>query len=120
MPGLNDAAIAVASTALKAVLSYAQLHHDSAGLYGTANVTTAARRPVSWGSLSSSGDFSLASPINFAGGEPESTVYSVTFWSAAPTGGTFYGEFPVTKGARAFSSSGEFTVSTIDMDGSAS
>ncbi len=119
MPGLNSAAISVASTALKAAMIYAQLHHDAAGLYGTANQTLAARRPVTWSALSSSGDFSLASPINFTGGEPESTVYSVTLWSAAPTGGTFYGEFRISNGARAFSSSGEFTVSSLDMDGSA-
>lgn len=120
MPGLNDAAMTVASTALKAAMIYAQLHHDSAGLYGTANTTTAARRPVTWSSISGHGDFSLAAPINFTGGEPESAVYSLTLWSAAPTGGTYYGEFPISSGARAFSESGEFTVSSLELDGSAS
>ena len=119
MPGLNSAAMTVASTALKAAMGCAQLHHDSAGLYGTANQTTAARRPVTWGTISGLGNLSLASAINFTGGEPESAVYSVTLWSDAPTGGTCYGEFPITSGARTFSASGEFTVSSLDLDGSA-
>jgi len=120
MPGLNDAAMTVASTALKSALMYAQLHHDDAGLYGTANLTTAARRPVSWGAITGNGDFSLASPINFTGGEPETAVYSVTLWSEAPTGGTYFGEFPMGGTVRSFSTSGEFTVISFDLDGSAS
>lgn len=120
MPGLNEAAMAVASQALKEAMGFAQLHHEDAGLYGTANATTAPRRPVVWSEIIGLGDLSLKSPINFIGGESETPVYSVTLWSDAPTGGTYYGQFPINSGARTFSSSGEFTVSTLDLDGSAS
>lgn len=120
MPGLNDAALIVASTALKSALMYAQLHHDDAGIYGSANKSSAPRRPVVWGTVTGPGDFALHSPINFTGGEPDTPVYSLTLWSDAPTGGTYYGQFPIKKGARTFSSSGEFTVSVLELDGSAS
>lgn len=123
MAGLNNAAMGVAATALKGVLLYAQLHSGLAGAAGTSNVTTAARKPVSWGTTSGAGDFGLAAQIDFTGGASNGPIQSVTLWSAI-TSGTFYGEFIVaatTPGVTpAFNSSGDFSLTSLDLDGSAS
>jgi hypothetical protein len=117
MPGLNNSGMGVAATALKAVLSYAQLHSGPAGASGTNNVTTAARQAVSWGSTTGAGDFGLASQLDFTGGASNGDIYSVTLWSSS-TGGTFYGEF-VIAGDAAFNSSGDYSLTSLSLDGSA-
>ena len=80
--GLNDAAMTVAANALKSVLLYAQIHTGPAGATGQAHQSMAGRAPVTWGTVSGNGDFSLASDLNFTGGELGGPVYSVTLWSA--------------------------------------
>lgn len=115
--GLNNTAMGVAATALKNVLLYAQLHSAAAGSAGTSNVTTAARKSVSWSATTGNGDFGLASAINFTGGAANGPVYSVTLWSAS-TAGTFYGEF-VIGGQAAFDNSGGYTLDSLNLDGSA-
>lgn len=117
MPGLNTTAMAVAATALKASLLYAQLHSGPAGSSGTSNVTTAARKAITWGSTSGAGDFGLGAQLDFTGGAASGDIYSVTLWSAL-TSGTFYGEF-VISGDAAFNSSGDYSVTSLDLDGSA-
>lgn len=117
MPGLNDTAMGVAATALKAVLLYAQLHSAAAGGSGTSNATAAARQACSWGATTGAGDFDLDAAIDFTGGAASGPVYSVTLWSAS-TGGTFYGEFVLT-GDGAFNTTGDYTVTQILLDGSA-
>lgn len=118
MPGLNNTAMGVAATALKAVLLYAQLHSAAAGTSGTSNVTTAARKAITWGSTSGAGDFGLGAQIDFTGGASNGAIYSVTLWSAI-TSGTFYGEF-IIAGDAAFNSGGDYSLTSIDLDGSAS
>ena len=118
MPGLNNTAMGVAATALKTVLLYAQLHSGPAGSSGTANVTTAARQAVTWGSTSGAGDFGLSSQVDFTGGASNGDIHSATLWSAS-TSGTYYGEF-VIAGDAAFNSSGDYSLTSIDLDGSAS
>lgn len=94
--GLNDEAMTVAANALKGILLYAQIHTGPAGPTGNAHISTAARVPVTWGTVTGAGDFGLASDLNFTGGELGGPVYSVTLWSAdrggtagsAGTGGT--------------------------------
>lgn len=118
MAGLNDTAMAVAANALRAAMLYAQLHTAAAGGSGTSNVTTAARRPITWGSVTGAGDFGLSAQLDFTGGAANGPVYSVTLWSAS-TSGTYYGEF-ILGGDTAFNSSGLYSVTAIDLDGSAS
>lgn len=114
---LNDAAMVLAANTLRSALAYAQLHSAAAGASGTANLTTATRQPVSWGAPTGSGSFMLASQINFTGGNPSSAVYSVTLWDTAVSG-NFYGEF-ILSGDAIFDTSGNYSVTAIDLTGSA-
>lgn len=119
MPGLNNTAMGAAATALKAVLLYAQLHEGPAGSSGVSNVTTAARKACSWGSTTGAGDFGLSAQLDFTGGAANGDIYSVTLWSAITSGtGTFYGEF-IIAGDAAFNSSGDYSITSLDLDGSA-
>jgi len=85
--GLNDAAMTVAANALKGVLLYAQIHTGPAGATGQAHLSMAPREPITWGTVTGSGDFNIASDLNFTGGELGGPVYSITLWSA-DRGGT--------------------------------
>ena len=115
--GLNNAAMVVAAEALQDVLLYAQLHSAAAGGSGTSNVTAAARLPISWTTPTSDGDFGLDAPLNFAGGASAGAVYSVTLWDAS-TSGNYWGEF-VLAGDTAFNAAGEYAVTALDLNGSA-
>lgn len=119
MAGLNNAAMLLAANALKAGLVGAQLHSAAAGGAGTSNLCSSARQAISWGAVSGAGDFGLASQLDFTGGAGSGAVYSVTLWSTSTTGGVFYGEFVLT-GAATFNASGEYSVTAINLDGSAS
>jgi hypothetical protein len=116
--GFNNAAMTVAATALQAVLGYAQLHSAAAGPSYTANVTSAARQPVTWTSPTGLGNFGLAATANFTGGAANSPIYSATLWSAS-TGGTCYGEF-VMSGLSSFNASGNYPLSKLDLTGTSS
>jgi hypothetical protein len=118
MPGFNDAAMVVAANALRGAATHAQLHSAAAGGSGTSNVTTAGRVAVTWSAATGTGDFGLASALNFTGGAALGAVYSVTLWSAS-TSGTFYGEF-ITSGDLTFNAAGEYKVTELNLDGSAS
>lgn len=117
MPGLNNTAMGVAAAALKAVMLYAQLHSGPAGSSYTSNVTTAARKSITWSSTTGAGDFGLGAQIDFTGGESNGDIYSVTIWSAS-SGGTCYGQW-IIAGDPAFNSSGDYSLTSLDMDGSA-
>lgn len=114
---LNNAAMVVAANALTSALAYGQLHYGAAGSSGTDNVTTAAREAISWASPSGAGTLVLASSISFTGGPDSGSVFSLTLWSAS-SGGTFYGEIPLS-GDAAFNSSGGYTVTALDLTGTA-
>lgn len=116
MPGLTQAAMTVGANAMKAVLGYAQLHSAPAGSAGTNNVTTAARKPITWGSTTEKGDFGLGAQVDFTGGTPDQDIYSITLWSAS-SGGTFYGEF-IAEVDAAFNNGGDYSLTSLDLDGS--
>lgn len=119
MSGFSDAAMTVGANAIKAVATHAQLHSAAAGGSGTLNVTTAARKPITWGSTTGAGDFGLGAQLDFTGGAANGPVYSVTLWSQLATGGTFYGEF-LNTGDPTFNAIGEFSVISLTEDGSSS
>lgn len=112
---LNAAAMTVAANSLRTAMAYAQLHSGLAGAAGTTDVTSAPRQPVTWAAVTALGSFSLSAQIAFTGGAPGGTVYSVTLWSAS-SGGTFYGELPLT-GDLIFNGAGGYFVTAIDFTG---
>lgn len=115
---LNNAAMVLAANTLRTNLAYAQLHSAAAGTSGTSNVTTAGRLAVTWAAATGPGTFTLLSALNFTGGAANGPVYSVTLWDAS-SGGNFYGEFPLTGGDTSFNSSGAYSVTMIDLTGTA-
>ncbi|MCG7610328.1 hypothetical protein MHN83_23405 [Mycobacterium sp. CnD-18-1] len=116
---LNNAAMIVAANALRGAMVGMQIHAGDPGASGTANTTTAARKAIAWGAASGNGDFGLASPIMFTGGAASGAAQWVSLWSTSTTGGTHYGNFQLT-GDQTFNSAGEYTVTALNMDGSAS
>jgi hypothetical protein len=114
---LNTAAMQLLATDLQGVLKYGQLHSAPAGSSYTANLTTAARQPITWISPDTTGSFSLTYLIIFGGGAANAPVYSVTLWTAA-SGGICYGELPLT-GDTKFNASGVYQVTALDFTGSA-
>lgn len=115
---LNNTAMVLGANAIKAVLGFAQLHSAAAGGSGTSNLTSAARQAATWTTPTGPGSFGLSTPIVFTGGAATGAIYSVTLWSAS-SGGTFYGEFPITSGDLTFNAAGVYTVTAIDLTGSA-
>lgn len=115
MPWSNTAMVDAAN-ALRAKYVYAQLHTAAAGGSGTSNVSAAGRQSVSWAAATNDGDFGLSSAINFTGGAASGAVYSVTLWDAA-SNGTFGGEFVLT-GDATFNAAGEYSVTTLNTNGS--
>jgi hypothetical protein len=113
----NNTAMVVAANALRAAATHGQLHSAAAGVSGTSNVTTAARKAITWSSATGAGDFNLSTQLDFTGGAASGTVHSITLWSAS-SGGTYYGEFPLS-GDLAFNAGGSYSVTAIDFDGSA-
>lgn len=116
--GLNNAAMTVAATALQGALGYAQLHSAAAGSNGTSNLCTSPRIAVTWGAITGAGVFGLGGNLNFTGITANGAVYSLTLWSTQ-SNGTCYGEFLLTGDATA-NSQGQYTVTTLNLTGSAS
>lgn len=113
----NNAAMVVAATALQGAAAYGQLHSGDAGA-GTANTTTSPRQAIAWTTPTGSGNFGLASPVDFVNGEPDSAVYSMTVWSAA-TAGVCYGQFMLAADST-FTEAGEYSVTALDFTGTTS
>jgi hypothetical protein len=117
--GFNDAAMAVAANALIGVLAYGQLHSADAGPSYTANLTSAPRQLMVWTAPGTLGSFGLAVSTVFTGGGAGNPVASLTLWNAS-SGGTCWGQFVFTSGDVVFNSSGTYTVTAIDLTGTAS
>lgn len=115
---LSNAAMVVAANALRSAMTHAQLHSGAAGAAGTTNVTSAGRQAVTWSAATADGDFGLSSSLAFTGGAASGAVAEVSLWSAS-SGGTFYGNFAVT-GDTTFNAAGEYTVTALNLNGSAS
>jgi len=119
MAGFNNNAMIIAANALRAACIGAQLHTALAGPTGTANLCSSGRVAVSWGAAFGNGDFGLATQLNFTGGGASNPIFSVTLWSTNTTGGTCLGEF-ILAGDVAFNGAGEYSITQINHDGTAS
>lgn len=115
---LNNPAMVLAANALRTAMTHMQLHSADPGVAGTSNATSAARQPITWSAASADGDFGLSSAINFTGVAASGAATYVSLWSAL-TAGTWYGNFALTGDATA-NSAGEYTVTSLNLNGSAS
>jgi len=113
-----DAAMVLAANAVRGAVTHLQLHSGAPGTAGTTNVTTAARRPVTWSAATADGDFGLSATVAFTGGAASGACTYVTLWSAL-TGGTCYGSFALT-GDATFNAAGEYNLTALNINGSAS
>jgi hypothetical protein len=106
---LNDAALTVGATAIKNAITHVQAYSAATNAGGTTNAVGS--RLAVTGSVDSDGDITIAGM--FTGLSASQAVYSVGYWSAS-SGGTFYGERPITSGDTAANSSGEFSFSLTE------
>ena len=116
--GLNNAAMVLAANALRSAITHLQLHSGDPGAAGTSNVTTAARKAVTWSAATSNGDFGLDESIEVTGVAANGDCTYVSAWSAL-TDGTHYGNFELAGDTEA-DSAGKYTLTALDLDGSAS
>lgn len=114
---LNDAALNIGTTAIKNAITHVSLHTGDPGAAGTSNTSTASRQAVTWGTVAT-GDVTSTGSINFTGGASGGAATHVGFWSAS-TAGTFYGSQALT-GDSTFNSAGEYTVTGLTLNSSAS
>ena len=115
---LNNLAMIVAANAIRAAVLYAQIHSGDPGAAGTSNNHGVTRQAISWTAATSDGDFGLASALNFTGISAGGTCTWISVWSAS-SAGTWYGNFQLT-GDTVANASGEFSVTAINLNGSAS
>lgn len=120
---LNPPAMILAANALRGAITHMQLHGGDPGAAGTANIVQAAaggdlpRQAVAWTAAAADGDFGLVAAINFTGTVANTAVTWISVWSQL-AGGTWYGNFQLTGDATA-NALGEYTVTALDLNGSA-
>ena len=59
----------------------------------------------------------MSASVAFTGGETNGPVKAVGFWNT-PSGGTFYGYFPIGAGDQIFNGSGQYTLGAFTLAGS--
>lgn len=115
MPPINDALLNVGANAMGAAAAYMSLHTATPNTSGS-NESAAPRVASSWGAAAT-GDIT-ATNRPFTGGTANGAVVAVGFWSAQAAGtGTWYGYLPLT-GDATFNSAGEYTVTSVTLNGS--
>ena len=112
---LNDAALTVAANAVESAITHMQLHSGARGSAGTTNAV--GTRVAVNGAVDADGDITWSN-VAFTGLTGGQTVAEVSYWSAA-TGGTYYGGHPLS-GDTTANAAGEYTVTSIAENGSAS
>jgi hypothetical protein len=110
---LNDTILNVGANAMAASMTHLALHTANPEPSG-ANAATSARVAAGWGAAAT-GDLTTTNK-SFTGGAANGPCTHVGFWSAA-TGGTFYGSVALT-GDQTFNSVGEYTITTLTVNGS--
>lgn len=116
---LSNYALNTAADAIAAVATHARIHTGDPGASGTSNVSTAGVETLTWGAASGSGDVSITAPVLFTGGTPSGAATHITLWDGDPgSGGTYVGSKALT-GDQTFNSAGEYTLTDLDLDGTA-
>ena len=116
---LNDTILNVGVTAMGTSMAFLGLHTADPST-GGANPANSPRVAAGWGAASG-GDITTTNKA-FTGGAAGGPCTYVGFWSTAgtgtpPTGGVFYGSQALT-GDQTFNSAGEYTISTLTVNGS--
>jgi hypothetical protein len=111
---LNDPCLDVGANAMRAVMTHLSLHTSAPNITTGGNETTAPRVLASW-PVSSGGDLTISNK-SFTGGAASGPCTHVGFHGAA-SGGTFYG-FVALTGDQTFNSAGEYTITSLTVNGS--
>lgn len=109
---LNSSGIQVGAAAIAADINKLTLHTGDPGASGTANVTTAASQAVVC--TSANGNVTVPQTA-FAGGAASGPCTYVAVWN----GPTYRGSYALT-GDQAFNSAGNYTVTSITINGTGS
>lgn len=110
---LNDPLLNIGANAMAAAATYLSLATSNPEPAGT-NQATSARVAAAWPGAAT-GDLTITNKA-FTGGAANGPVTHVCFWSAI-TGGTFYGSVALT-GDTTFNSAGEYTITSLTVNGS--
>lgn len=110
---LNTAAMTIAGGALATAITHLAIHTAAPDPTTGTNQSSAARVAVTW--TNTGGDLTATNKA-FTGGAASGPATYVGFWSAS-TAGTFYGSQALT-GDQTFNAAGEYTVTSITIDGS--
>lgn len=112
----SPALMIIGANAIRAAAVKAKIHTANPGTGGTANPTTAATVAFTWGTAANDGDFDIAAAINFTGGAAGGPAQWVSIWDT--TAAIWYGNFQLT-GDQTFNSSGQYSVTSLAQNGSA-
>lgn len=112
---LLDTTLDIGMNAIIAASGFLSLHSANPGTTGI-NESTAARVAAGW-ATAANGD-TTATNKAFTGGAASGACTYVGFWSAS-TGGTFRGSQALT-GDQTFNAAGQYTVSSVALNSSAS
>ena len=110
---LNDTLLNIGAASMAASATHLSLATANPEPSGS-NQATSARVAAGWGAPAA-GDLTVTNKA-FTGGAANGPCTHLCFWSA-PTGGTFYGSVALT-GDTTFNSSGEYTITSLTVNGS--
>lgn len=114
--GLNSAALQIGGAAIAAAITHLSLHTAAPDATGSSE-SAAARVAVT---PTSAGGVITAGPAAFTGGVASGPVVAVGYWDAA-SAGNFLGYNLLDAGSdTTFNASGEYTVDSVTITGSAS
>jgi hypothetical protein len=108
---LNDMADHFATLATKAAIYVAAPNNAT----GADNESTAARQDIAW-NVAANGDITITAAENFTGGAANGPATHVGLWNTAGT--RFFGAFALV-GDQQFNASGEYTLNSFALNGSA-
>lgn len=111
----NDTLLNIGAAAMQAAATHMSLHTAAPDANGS-NQSAAARQAITW-VTAANGDMVATVDLPFTGGAASGPCTHAGFWSAA-SGGTYYGAYPLT-GDQAFNAAGEYTVTGINIPGTA-
>jgi hypothetical protein len=108
---LNDTILNIGAAAMQSAMTHASIHSAAD------TESTAGRQAITW-ETASGGDMIATVDVAFTGGASSGAATRVGFYSAG-TGGTYYGELPLT-GDQTFNAAGEYTLTGVSIPGTAS